>query len=115
LHTATQILTPGVSPYPAGQDAWLIYGPVDLGKFLYAHLSFEYYLDSQVGDTLLWGYSTDGQTFYGNSQSGPLGTWITNTFSVRTNTTFQTMYLRLRSIVTLIRRAEKGPLCAMCV
>lgn len=93
LVTATQVLTPGESIYPAGQDAWLIYGPIDLSKFVYAHLSFEYYLDSQAGDTLLWGYSADGETFYGNSQSGPLGTWITDTFAFRANSAFQTVYL----------------------
>jgi hypothetical protein len=93
LYTATQVLTPGVSTYPAGQDTWLIYGPIDLGKFAYAQLGFEYYLDSQAGDTLLWGYSTDGQTFYGNRQSGPLSQWITDTFSFRTNAAFQTVYV----------------------
>lgn len=93
LFTATQVLTPGVNTYPAGQDTWLIYGPIDLSKFVYSHLSFEYYLDSRAGDTLVWGYSTDGQTFYGNSQSGPLGTWITDTFAFRTNPTFQSVYL----------------------
>jgi hypothetical protein len=88
------MLTPGVSTYPAGQDSWLIYGPIDLGKFAYAHLSFEYYLNSRAGDTLLWGYSTDGQTFQGNSQSGPLGKWITNTLAIDTNLTeFKTVYL----------------------
>jgi hypothetical protein len=74
-------LTPGVSPYPAGQDTWLIYGPIDLGKFAYGHLSFEYYLDSRGGDTLSWGYSTDGQNFFSNSQSGALSRWITDTFA----------------------------------
>ncbi len=93
LFTATQVLTPGISTYPAGQDSWLIYGPLDLSKFVYAHLSFEYYLDSQAGDTLSWGYSTDGQTFYGNSQSGPLGTWITDTFAFRSNAAFQSVYV----------------------
>jgi hypothetical protein len=86
-------LTPGVSTYPAGQDAWLIYGPIDLSKFEFAQLSFEYYLDSRAGDTLLWGYSTDGQTFYGNSQSGPLRTWITNTLSFDPDATFNAVYL----------------------
>jgi hypothetical protein len=93
LYTATQQLTPGVSTYPAGQDTWLIYGPVDFSKFVYGHLSFEYYLDSRVGDTLLWGYSTDGQTFYGNSQSGSLGKWITDALSFRADATFQAVYL----------------------
>jgi hypothetical protein len=66
---------------------------------VYANLSFEYYLDSQAGDTLLpsdplrWGYSTDGQTFHGNSQSGPVSTWIPDTFSFPANSTFQTVYL----------------------
>ncbi len=91
--TATQVLTPGVSTYPAGQDSWLIYGPIDLSKFAYGHLSFEYYLDSRAGDTLLWGYSTDGQTFHGNSQSGPSGEWISNAFSFRAAASFQTVYL----------------------
>ena len=92
-YTATQTLTPGVSPYPAGQDTWLIYGPFDLSKYRYGHLSFEYYLDTQPGDTLLWGYSTDGQTFYGNSQSGRLGKWITDTLAFRSNSSYQTVYL----------------------
>jgi hypothetical protein len=86
-------LNPGVSNYPAGQDSWLIYGPIDLSKFVYGHLSFEYYLDSQSGDKLLWGYSTDGQTFYGNSQSGQLGKWITDTLSFQTDSSFKTVYL----------------------
>lgn len=93
LFTATQVLTPGVSTYPAGQDTWLLYGPVDLSKFVYGHLSFEYYLDSQTGDTLLWGYSTDGQTFYGNRQSGPLGKWITDTLVFPVNSTAKAVYL----------------------
>jgi hypothetical protein len=93
LFTATQVLTPGVSTYPAGQDAWLIYGPINLSKFTYAHVSFEYYLDSQAGDTLLWGFSTDGQTFNGNMQSGLPGDWITNTFSFPTNASSQSVYL----------------------
>jgi hypothetical protein len=94
--TTSPGLMPGVSTYPAGQDTWLIYGPIDLSRFSYGHLSFEYYLDSRAGvpgDTLLWGYSTDGQTFDGNSQSGPLSQWITNTFAFRTNYTSQAVYL----------------------
>ena len=91
--TSAPTLTPGVSTYPAGQDSWLIYGPIDLSRYTYGHLSFEYYLDSQAGDTLLWGYSTDGQVFYGNSQSGPLRTWITDTLAFRSNSTYQAVYL----------------------
>ena len=87
------LLNPGVDTYPAGQDTWLIYGPLNLSKFSYAHLSFEYYLDSASGDTLSWGYSTDGQNFHGNGQSGPLSTWITDTFSVPANSTSQAVYL----------------------
>ena len=87
------LLNPGVDTYPAGQDTWLIYGPINLSKFSYAHLSFEYYLDSASDDTLSWGYSTDGQNFNGNSQSGSLGTWITDTFSFPANSTFQSVYL----------------------
>ena len=93
LFTATQVLTPGVSTYPAGQDTWLIYGPLDLSRYSYAHLSFEAYLDSRAGDTLLWAMSPDGQNFYGNTQSGPLGEWITNTYSFRSNPSYQAVYL----------------------
>ena len=93
LFTATQVLTPGVSTYPAGQDTWLIYGPFDLSRHAYAHLSFEAYLDSKADDTLVWAMSPDGQNFYGNSQSGPLGEWITNTYSFRANPSYQAVYL----------------------
>ena len=93
LFTATQVLTPGVSTYPAGQDTWLIYGPFDLSRYAYAHLSFEAYLDSKADDTLVWAMSPDGQNFYGNSQSGPLGEWITNTYSFRANPSYQAVYL----------------------
>ncbi len=93
LFTATQVLTPGVSTYPAGQDTWLIYGPLDLSRYSYAHLRFETYLDSQTGDTLLWAMSPDGQSFYGNTQSGSLGEWITNTYSFRSNPSYQAVYL----------------------
>ncbi len=93
LYTATQVLTPGLSTYPAGQDTWLIYGPFDLSRYQYGHLSFEYYLDSQAADTLQWGYSIDGRVFYGNNQGGPLGTWITDTFAFRSNSTSQAVYL----------------------
>ena len=93
LFTATQVLTPGVSTYPAGQDTWLIYGPLDLSRYAYAHLSFEAYLDSKADDTVVWAMSPDGQNFYGNSQSGPLGEWITNTYSFRANPSYQAVYL----------------------
>jgi hypothetical protein len=87
LFTATQVLTPGVSTYPAGQDSWLIYGPIDLSKFAYAHVSFEYYLDAQAADTLLWGYSLDGQNFYNYGPGDPASQWITRTFSFPTKST----------------------------
>jgi hypothetical protein len=104
LYTATQVLMPGVSTYPAGQDSWLIYGPIDLSKFEYAHLSFEYYLDSRAGDMLLWGYSTDGQSFYGNSQR-PWTPGSPIRFHSAPMLRFGRYTWRLRSIVTLIRRA----------
>jgi len=93
LFTATQVLTPGVSSYPAGQDTWLIYGPFDLSRYVYAHLSFEAYLDSKTGDTLQWAMSPNGQTFYGDSQSGPVGQWITNTYSFRADSSYTGVYL----------------------
>ncbi len=93
LFTATQVLTPGVSTYPAGQDTWLLYGPFDLSRYSYAHLSFEAYLDSQTGDTLMWAMSPDGQNFYGSTQSGQLGEWISNTYSFRSNPSNQAVYL----------------------
>jgi hypothetical protein len=93
LFTATQVLTPGVSTYPAGQDTWLIYGPFDLSRFLYAHLSFEAYLDSNTGDTLQWAMSPNGQTFYGDSQTGSVGQWITHTYSFRSDSSSTGVYL----------------------
>jgi hypothetical protein len=93
LYTATQVLTPGVSTYPAGQDTWLIYGPLDLSRYVYTHLSFEAYLDSKADDTVVWAMSPDGQNFYGNTQSGSVGEWITNTYSFRSNPSYTGVYL----------------------
>ncbi|MBI5567726.1 MAG: hypothetical protein HY870_22695, partial [Chloroflexi bacterium] len=36
------LLDPGVDNYPAGQDTWLIYGPIDLSRYQYATLTFQY-------------------------------------------------------------------------
>ena len=91
--TATQVLTAGISAYPAGQDTWLIYGPLDFSRYSYAQLNFGYYLDSNSGDALVWGYSLDGRTFYGNEQSGPLNQWITNTYTFRTNAASRSVYV----------------------
>jgi hypothetical protein len=91
--TQVLTLTPGISTYPTGQDTWLLYGPIDLSRYSYAHLSFEAYLDSEAGDTLMWAMSPDGQNFYGSAQSGPLGGWITNTYSFRANSSYQAVYL----------------------
>ena len=78
--TSSPPLTPGTSTYPAKQDTWLLYGPIDLSKFISAQLNFEYYLDSEPGDTLIWAVSYDGQTFYGSSQGGGHGSaWLTGT------------------------------------
>jgi hypothetical protein len=93
FYTATQVLTPGLSTYPAGQDTWLIYGPLDLSKYVYAHLSFEAYLDSNTGDTLQWSMTSDGSTFYGNTQSGPAGQWITTTDSFVAKPSYTAVYL----------------------
>jgi hypothetical protein len=91
--TSAAALTPGVNKYPTGQDTWLIYGPIDLSQVINPQLVFEYYLDSAQGDALKWGVSTNGQTFYGNTQSGPVGRWITQTYSFQTNSTSKTIYL----------------------
>ena len=90
------LLTPGTDPYPGGQDTWLIYGPIDLSHFQYVQLGFEYFLDSAAGDKLSWSYSTDGQTFYGNSQSATSRQWITNSVSFPLNwvsSSNQTVYI----------------------
>ncbi len=81
--TTSPPLTPGVSPYPSGQDTWLIFGPINLSRFQYVRLTFEYYLDSEPGDTLIWGASYDGQTFYGSSQGGGhISDWLTGTLQL---------------------------------
>ncbi len=92
----TPILTPGISPYPAGQDTWLIYGPIDVSGFMYTHLRFESWRDIAAGDLLSWGFSTDGQTFYGNQQNGVKSEWVTNTLSMPLNwLTHRSQYLYL--------------------
>lgn len=73
----------GIDPYPAGQDTWLLYGPVDLSQYMYGTLSFEYYLDATASDQLTWGViAEDGGTVIGyNSQGGNGGgQWITATY-----------------------------------
>jgi hypothetical protein len=83
--TSTTVLTPGISDYPTGQDTWLIYGPIDLSRYAWASLSFDYYLDSENGDCqtgggcLQWGASYDGQTFYGSQLSGHFSQWLSGT------------------------------------
>ena len=73
---------PGVDNHPAGQDTWLIYGPIDLSRYQYATLTFQYYLDADTNDTLLWGTFKDASHVYGASVSGtPNGEWITSTFA----------------------------------
>ncbi len=75
-------LNPGVDPYPANQDTWLIYGPLDLSHYASAQLLFDYYLDSQTGDELSWGSSSDGTNFSGSSLSGHLSSgsqWYSGT------------------------------------
>jgi len=66
-------LTPGVSTYPAGQDTWLLYGPIDLNKYMYATLSFEYYLDATSSDQIVWGLTTDGTDVIGHNSLGGNG------------------------------------------
>ncbi len=41
----------------------------------------------------MWAMSPDGQNFYGNSQSGPLGEWITNTYSFRSYPSYTGVYV----------------------
>ncbi len=76
------LLTPGTSTYPAGQDTWLLYGPIDLSKYFYATLSFEYYLDATSGDQLIWGITTNGTDVIGYNQLGGNGSaeWTNGTF-----------------------------------
>ncbi len=75
-------LSPGVSPYPAGQDTWLLYGPVDLHEYSYATLSFEYYLDATASDQMIWGVTTDGVNVIGHNSLGGNGgaQWISATY-----------------------------------
>ncbi|MFN8596976.1 MAG: hypothetical protein U0559_12440 [Anaerolineae bacterium] len=67
------LLTPGSDPYPDGQDTWLLYGPIDLSKYFYATLDFEYYLDATSNDELMWGVTTDGSTVVGYNSLGGNG------------------------------------------
>jgi hypothetical protein len=74
------LLKPGIDNYPAGQDTWLIYGPIDLSRYQYATLTFQYYLDADADDTLLWGTFKDASHVYGARVDGTHnGEWITGT------------------------------------
>ncbi|HZY41764.1 MAG TPA: hypothetical protein VFF59_07160, partial [Anaerolineae bacterium] len=76
------VLTPGVDNHPTGQDTWLIYGPIDLSRYQYATLTFQYYLDADANDTLLWGTFKDPSHVYGASVGGTHNRgWITSTFA----------------------------------
>lgn len=77
------LLKPGIDNYPAGQDTWLIYGPIDLSRYQYATLTFQYYLDADANDTLLWGAFRDASRVYGASVAGAHnGEWITGTLTL---------------------------------
>jgi hypothetical protein len=75
-------LIAGVDEYPAGQDTWLLYGPIDLSRYTYATLSFEYYLDATADDQLIWGVTADGIDVIGHTSLGGNGgaQWITGTY-----------------------------------
>ncbi|MBP7688303.1 MAG: hypothetical protein KA765_10360 [Thermoflexales bacterium] len=74
------VLAPGDSNYPAGQDTWLIYGPLDLSRYQYGTLKFQYYLDAD--DTLIWGAFTDPSQVFGTSISNVHhNDWVTGTLS----------------------------------
>ncbi len=81
--TSSSPLVPGSDPYPAGQDTWLLYGPVDLSRMQYVQLTFQYSMAVAPGDLLMWSISTDGQTFYGDQQTGSTSGWLTNTYSLK--------------------------------
>jgi hypothetical protein len=56
-------LIPGADPYTNGQQAMLIYGPLDLNEVGAAVMTATYLLDSQPGDSFGVAVSTDGENF----------------------------------------------------
>jgi hypothetical protein len=65
-------------PYPANMLGWMVAGPFDLTDTKEAHLEFYLWLKSESNmDGVLWGASTDGQSFGVAAVSGDSqGNWV---------------------------------------
>ena len=62
--------------YPGNLNSWMTWGPFDLSDATAGELDFWYWLSSEAGyDTLFWGSSSDGTTFYGDRLTGPGSGW----------------------------------------
>lgn len=84
-------LDPDTDDYPANMGTWMIYGPVNLGDYYDAELTFNYRLDadpavdgSGSGDLFAFGVSDDGTHFTGELHSGSSSftEWMTPTFKL---------------------------------
>ncbi len=72
-------------PYPPDAASWMIYGPFSLAGATRADLNFYRWVVTEAGyDYLFWGWSTNGLNFYGQSVSGNLGSWRSQTFDMDT-------------------------------
>jgi hypothetical protein len=68
------IAAPG--PYANNMNAWLVAGPFNLASLTTGTLSFDLWLDSEVGyDGIVWALSTDGANFNAQGISGNTGGW----------------------------------------
>jgi hypothetical protein len=79
-------LNPDTDPYPDGQGAWLVYGPLALTGYYAAEATFNYWMDVRAGDGFWFGVSDDGTTFTGSQipfdGAFSSGGWLTHTFNL---------------------------------
>ena len=83
--------------YPANVDSWLIYGPIDLSNAIAATLNFDYWLNSDSGDTFGIAVSTSGTDTanFTGIQTGSVGTssWASASHNLLAYTGQSTVYI----------------------
>ena len=69
--------------YPPDLYVWMTYGPFSLADADSAYMQFYRWLDcEETYDYLFWGYSTDGNQYYGYNESGRHRSWQCKTLDL---------------------------------
>jgi hypothetical protein len=77
----SSVAPPG--PYPNDAASWMVYGPFSLSDAVAAELNFWHWVKTEAGyDHLFWGWSTNGEDFYGDTCSGQRSAWQYRTFDL---------------------------------